>query len=106
MANELQKTDPVDIERRNANIRHIDHTMGLALMKPLEVWDEKHIGRRTMEYLGRVKRDDVRQEPDTGKPKCDPKRGSDGRIRDDRDDDGAENQPRNGHIPVEEPLRL
>ena len=60
MANELQKTDPVDIERRNANIRHIDHTMGLALMKPLEVWDEKHIGRRTMEYLEKCKEDGVR----------------------------------------------
>lgn len=60
MANEVQKIDPVDLERRKANIRHIDHTMSLALMQPLEVWDAEHIGQRTMEYLDKCKTDGVR----------------------------------------------
>ena len=57
---ELEKLDPVEIERRKANVRHIDHAMGLALMKPLEVWDADSIGRRTLEYLDKCKEDGVR----------------------------------------------
>lgn len=60
MKNEIQKIDPVDLERRSANQRHIDHTMGLAMMKPLKVWDAKHVGQRTMEYLDKCKEDGVR----------------------------------------------
>ena len=60
MANELQNTDPVELERRSANVRHIDHTMGLAMMKPLKTWDANHIGKRTMEYLDKCKEDGVR----------------------------------------------
>lgn len=50
----------IDEERRQANIRHIDHTTSLALMPPLEVWDAESIGRRTMEYLEKCKEDGVR----------------------------------------------
>lgn len=60
MSNDLEKFDSVELERRKANIRHIDHTMSLALMKPLKVWDAKHIGQRTMEYLEKCKEDGVR----------------------------------------------
>jgi len=60
MANDLEKIDSVELERRNANIRHIDHTVSLALMKPLEAWDADHIGQRTVEYLEKCKEDGVR----------------------------------------------
>ena len=50
----------VDEERRQANIRHIDHATSLALMQPLEIWDAEHIGKRTMEYLEKCKADGVR----------------------------------------------
>ena len=60
MADELEKVDPVELERRKANIRHIDHTTGLALMKPLEIWDAESIGKRTLEYLDKCKEDGVR----------------------------------------------
>lgn len=58
---EISKTaTAIDEERRQANIRHIDHAAGLAMMPPLEVWDAESIGRRTMEYLAKCKEDGVR----------------------------------------------
>ena len=60
MANDIVKMDSVELERRAANERHIDHTMSLAMMKPLEVWDAEHVGRRTAEYLEKCKEDGVR----------------------------------------------
>lgn len=50
----------LDKERRDANVRHINHAERLASMEPLEIWDAEHIGNRTIEYLERCKEDGVR----------------------------------------------
>ena len=58
---QISKTAQVlDLERREANIRHIDHVVGVATLPPLEIWDAESIGRRTMEYLERCKVDGCR----------------------------------------------
>ena len=49
----------LDEERRQANVRHIDHVQGVAMMPPIE-WNADAIGRRTMEYLEKCKSDGVR----------------------------------------------
>ena len=50
----------LDKERRDANVRHIEHAEGLAMMPRLEVWDPESIGQRTIEYLNKCKEDGVR----------------------------------------------
>lgn len=50
----------IDEERRQANIRHINHATDIAMWPPLEIWDADSIGRRTVEYLEKCKEDGVR----------------------------------------------
>lgn len=50
----------LDKERRDANVRHIEHAESLAMMPRLEVWDPESIGQRTIEYLNKCKEDGVR----------------------------------------------
>lgn len=50
----------LDAERREANIRHIDHVLDVAMFPRLQEWNPENIGRRTAEYLEKCKEDGIR----------------------------------------------
>ena len=60
MSGKNSEITALDIERREANIRHVEHMAEIAAMPRIPEWNPENIGRRTMEYLEKCKDDGVR----------------------------------------------